>query len=61
MACARYWTPRTIYRAMNNAEKIAVELMRLQTEMRELERLTDTRMKKIRRRMETLQALVKEK
>lgn len=45
---------------MNNAEKIAVELMRLQTEMRELERLTDTRMKKIRRRMETLQALVKE-
>ena len=45
---------------MNNAEKIAVELMRLQTEMRELERLTDTRMKKIRRRMETLKAMIKE-
>lgn len=45
---------------MSNTEKVALELSRLQNEMRELERVTNARLKRMRNRMARLQEMVKE-
>lgn len=46
--------------AMTTADKMGMELMRLQTEMRELERLTNARMDRMRKRIEKMQEALKE-
>lgn len=45
---------------MTTADKMGMELMRLQTEMRELERLTNARMDRMRKRIEKMQQTIKE-